>query len=90
MDEPGRRAGTARALVLGEPNRARQIGACVLGAARVAMLVLQPHAGIDAIGVAAGPLGAASMAVGIVLTKRWGRPAGVSPATFSGWQLTGS
>ena len=28
------------------------------------------------------------MAAGIVLTKRWGLPAGVGPLTLTGWQLT--
>ncbi|TLS45048.1 EamA family transporter [Streptomyces montanus] len=64
------------------------IVSCLLGATGVALLVLQPHAGLDGIGVAAGLLGALSMACGIVLTKRWGRPDGVSLLTFTGWQLT--
>ncbi|MBO3735954.1 EamA family transporter [Actinoplanes sp. NEAU-H7] len=61
---------------------------CLLGAAGVAMLVLQPNAGLDGIGVGAGLLGALSMASGIVFTKKWGRPEGVSLLTFTGWQLT--
>lgn len=62
--------------------------ACLVGAVGVALLVLQPHAGLDGIGVVAGLLGALSMASGIVLTKRWGRPEGVGLLTFTGWQLT--
>jgi probable blue pigment (indigoidine) exporter len=62
--------------------------ACLVGAIGVALLVLQPHAGLDGIGVLAGLLGALSMASGIVLTKRWGRPEGVGLLTFTGWQLT--
>lgn len=31
---------------------------------------------------------AASMSSGVVLTKRWGIPAGVSPVALAGWQLT--
>ena len=61
---------------------------CLVGAAGVALLVLQPHAGLDGIGVLAGLLGALSMASGIVLTKKWGRPEGVGLLTFTGWQLT--
>lgn len=64
------------------------VGACVLGVAGVGLLVLQPHAGLDAVGVVAGLLGAVSMATGIVLTKRWGRPEGVGLLNFTGWQLT--
>lgn len=36
----------------------------------------------------AGLAGAGSMALGIVLTKHWGRPARVGPAALAGWQLT--
>ncbi len=28
------------------------------------------------------------MAVGVTLTKRWGRPEGVGPTAYAGWQLT--
>ncbi|MFF7234072.1 EamA family transporter [Streptomyces sioyaensis] len=65
-----------------------QVAACVLGVVGVALLVLQPQAGLDTIGVLAGLGGAVCMASGIVLTKRWGRPAGVNVLTFTGWQLT--
>ncbi|MGW8970543.1 EamA family transporter [Streptomyces platensis] len=65
-----------------------QVAACVLGVVGVALLVLQPQAGLDAVGVLAGLGGAVCMASGIVLTKRWGRPAGVTVLTFTGWQLT--
>ena len=76
------------ALLLGDKIRPIQVVSCVLGAAGVAMLVLQPEAGIDAVGVLSGLGGAICMASGIVLTKRWGRPAGVGVLTFTGWQLT--
>ncbi|MEU9716941.1 EamA family transporter [Streptomyces sp. NPDC047976] len=61
---------------------------CALGTAGVALLVLQPNAGLNLTGVIAGLLGALSMASGIVLTKRWGRPEGVGLLPFTGWQLT--
>ncbi|MCF3961014.1 EamA family transporter [Streptomyces fuscigenes] len=76
------------AALLRDRIRPIQIGACLLGAAGVALLVLEPHAGLDAVGVLAGVLGAACMATGIVLTKRWGRPEGVTLLAFTGWQLT--
>jgi probable blue pigment (indigoidine) exporter len=76
------------ALLLKEKIRPIHVASCVLGCAGVAMLVLQPRAGVDAVGVLAGLAGALCMASGIVLTKRWGRPAGVSVLTFTGWQLT--
>lgn len=76
------------AVVLGDPIRPIQVAACVLGIAGVALLVLQPSAHLDTVGVLAGLGGALCMAAGIVLTKRWGRPAGTSLLTFTGWQLT--
>jgi len=60
----------------------------VTGAAGVGFVVLGRTAGIDVLGVAAGLAGTASMALGIVLTKKWGRPAGVRPIAMVGWQLT--
>ena len=64
-----------------------QVLACVVGAAGVGLLVLQPSASLDMVGVLAGLAGALSMATGIVLTKLWGRPDGVSVLNFTGWQL---
>ncbi|MFI8993364.1 EamA family transporter [Streptomyces sp. NPDC053542] len=75
------------ATLLKDRIRPPQVAACVLGLLGVALLVLQPQAGVDAVGVLAGLGGAVCMASGIVLTKRWGRPAGVSVLTFTGWQL---
>ncbi|WP_017237531.1 EamA family transporter [Streptomyces sp. SS] len=76
------------ALLLKERIQRVQLAACVLGVLGVALLVLQPRAGLDSVGVLAGLAGAVSMASGIVLTKRWGRPEGVGVLTFTGWQLT--
>lgn len=75
------------ALLLKDRIRPLQVAACVLGVLGVALLVLQPEAGVDTVGVLAGLGGAVCMASGIVLTKRWGRPEGVSVLTFTGWQL---
>ena len=60
----------------------------VLGVAGVGLAVLGPQARLDVIGVLAGLGGTATMATGIVLTKRWGLPSGVGPLTLTGWQLT--
>jgi probable blue pigment (indigoidine) exporter len=49
-------------------------------------MVLRGHLAFDAAGIVAGLAGTATMATGIVLTKRWGRPVGL--LTFTGWQLT--
>ncbi|MBV2357336.1 EamA family transporter [Streptomyces sp. J2-1] len=75
------------ALLLRDKVRGRQVAACLLGTLGVGLLVLGPKAGLDIVGVLAGMGGAACMAAGIVLTKRWGRPPGVSLLTFTGWQL---
>ncbi|MGO2096430.1 MAG: EamA family transporter [Candidatus Microbacterium stercoravium] len=61
----------------------------IIGMIAVAMVVLGPGAAIDLTGVVAGLAGAVSMATGVVLTKRWGRPEGVAPLTIAGWQLAG-
>lgn len=75
----------ARAL-LGRAIRPVAIGAAVVGIVGVALLVLTPSAGLDLLGVAAGGMGAVSMAFGTVLARRW-QPS-VSPLTFTAWQLT--
>lgn len=73
--------------LLREKIRPVQVLACLIGAAGIALLVLRPAARLDTIGILAGLAGAVSMAAGIVLTKRWGRPEGVGVLTFTGWQL---
>jgi probable blue pigment (indigoidine) exporter len=60
----------------------------VVGMAGVGLVVIGPAAAFDGFGVAAGLGGAVTMALGVTLTKRWGRPAGVGPTAFAGWQLT--
>ena len=73
------------AVVLGERVRRTTVVAGVLGIVGVALLVLRAEASLDTVGVLAGLTGAASMATGVVLTKRWGRP--VPLAAFTSWQL---
>ncbi|MGW6937301.1 EamA family transporter [Lentzea sp. NPDC054927] len=60
----------------------------VIGVVGVGLVVLGPAAGFDLIGVLAGLGGAATMALGVTLTKKWGRPTEVGPTAFAGWQLT--
>jgi probable blue pigment (indigoidine) exporter len=79
-------AATIGAVVLGEPFTRRTGALCAVAVAGVAMLVLTPAARLDSIGLLAAMAGTTSMASGIVLTKRWGRP--VDLITFTGWQLT--
>jgi probable blue pigment (indigoidine) exporter len=74
--------------VLREPASTWRVGWGLAGLAGVALVVLESDAGLDPVGVLAGIAGAASMALGVTLAKRWGRPAGVSAVGFAGWQLT--
>lgn len=72
-------------LVLGSPVRIISIAAAVSGLAGVALLILTPDASLDPLGILAGLAGAASMAAGTVLTRRWQPP--VPLVTFTAWQL---
>jgi probable blue pigment (indigoidine) exporter len=74
-------------LLLTERVALRTVLAAVAGAGGVALAVLTAQAGLDPIGLLAGVAGTASMALGLVLTKRWGRP-DASLLTTTGWQLT--
>lgn len=60
----------------------------VVGLAGVALVVLRSSARLDGIGVVAGLLSAASMALGVTLSKKWGRPNSVPALGIAGWQLT--
>ncbi|MCV2879304.1 EamA family transporter [Sedimentimonas flavescens] len=71
---------------LGTPIRAGAVVAAATGVLGVALLLLGPEAALDPVGVAAGLGGAASMAAGTVLSRKW-QPS-VSPLSFTGWQLT--
>ncbi|WP_218917342.1 EamA family transporter [Luteipulveratus mongoliensis] len=80
-------AGFALALLGERPTRWR-LGWAMVGIVGVALMVLRPGAQFDALGIAAGLIGPFLMSAGVVLTRRWGRPAGVGPVPFAGWQLT--
>jgi probable blue pigment (indigoidine) exporter len=71
--------------VLGQRVGPLQAGAAVAGVAGIGLVVLTPSARLDPAGVVAGLGAAVATAVGIVLTRRWGRP--VDLLTFTGWQL---
>lgn len=73
-------------LVLGSPIRPLTVIAAIAGIGGVALLILTPQAALDPIGIAAGLAGAASMAGGTVLSRRWQPP--VSLPAFTAWQLT--
>lgn len=73
-------------LALDAPLSSGSLIAALAGIGGVGLLVLGPEAALDPIGVAAALLGAVSMALGVVLTRKW-RPE-VSALTFTAWQLT--
>jgi probable blue pigment (indigoidine) exporter len=70
---------------LGQRVGPLQAAAAVAGVAGIGLVVLTPAARLDGAGVLAGLGAAVATAVGIVLTRRWGRP--VDLLTFTGWQL---
>lgn len=71
---------------LGTPIRAGAVAAAAAGVFGVALLLVSPEAELDPIGVVAGLAGAASMAAGTVLSRKWQPP--VSALSFAAWQLT--
>ncbi len=73
-------------LAMGTPVRVLSVLAAFAGLGGVALLVLQPGAALDPLGIAAGLGGAASMAAGTVFSRKWQPP--VPPLTFTAWQLT--
>lgn len=71
--------------LVAEPFTIRKAIGGVAGISGVALLVISAAASLDLIGVMASLGATTSMAVGVVLTKRWGQPA--SPLTTTSWQL---
>lgn len=76
------------ALVLRDRIRPLTAASAVMGAGGVALVVLGPAAHLDALGILAALGGVTATALGMILTKRWGRPADVGPIAYAGWQLT--
>lgn len=76
------------ALVVRERIHPGTAAAAAAGAGGVALVVLGPTATLDAFGLIAALAGITSTAIGMLLTKRWGRPSGVGPVAYAGWQLT--
>ncbi|MCG9676847.1 EamA family transporter [Vibrio sp. Isolate24] len=64
-----------------------QLIASGLGIGGIAMLVVNNPGQLNTSGVVMGLLGTVSMALGVVLTKKWGRPENMSLLSFTGWQL---
>ncbi|NYT37210.1 EamA family transporter [Allopusillimonas soli] len=72
--------------LLGAPVRLLSVVAALVGMGGVALLVLAPDAALDPVGIAAGLAGAACMALGNVLSRKWQPP--VSMLAYTAWQLT--
>ncbi|MEE6273661.1 EamA family transporter [Georgenia sp. MJ206] len=58
----------------------------VLGVVGVALMVLAPGAALSPLGALAALTSSVSMALGTVLSKRWGTP--TDPVSYAGWLLT--
>lgn len=65
----------------------RQWLASGVGVIGIALLVLNSSIALNLQGLMIAALGTLSMASGVVLTKKWGRPRGMSLLGFTGWQL---
>lgn len=74
--------------LLGERPTLARVGWALAGVGGVALVVIGPDAALDPVGLLAGIGGALSMATGVVLTRRWGRPEGVGSAVLVSWLLT--
>ncbi|GGS17717.1 EamA family transporter [Actinokineospora fastidiosa] len=77
------------ALWLKEPVTLRKAAVAVAGIAGVSLLVLRGSQALDPIGVLAGLGTAVSLGAGLVLTRKWGAPPGMTALTATGWQLLG-
>jgi probable blue pigment (indigoidine) exporter len=71
--------------LLGARIRPVQVVAGVLGVGGVALLVLRSDARLDPLGLVAMTGAATMMGLATVLTKRWGRPPGMSSIGMTGW-----
>jgi len=72
-------------IILNEKPSKRSIWAAIAGFVGVGLLVLDPSARLDSVGIVAAIAGAATMGLGTVLVKRWKPP--VSLLAFTAWQL---
>lgn len=74
-------------LLLSTPISSRHIAAALLGLIGIGLLVLKSSAELNLAGIVMGLIGTTSMALGLVLTKKWGRPENMNLLSFTGWQL---
>lgn len=79
-------------LVLRELPAGRALAGATIGVGGVALLVLRSSVALDSIGIAAALLATASLALGMVLGRRWGAPTGhqrrlTALLALTAWQL---
>ncbi len=74
-------------VLLNNKLSSKQILASFVGMMGIALLVLNNHAALNLNGIIVGLFGTVSMSLGVVMTKRWGRPKGMTMLGFTGWQL---
>lgn len=73
--------------LLNQSFSSQHLVASGLGIVGVALLVLNSTAELNVEGILIAIVGTLSMASGVVLTKKWGRPTGMTMLGFTGWQL---
>jgi probable blue pigment (indigoidine) exporter len=78
-------AAALAAVLIGERFGVVNIVSGALGATGVGLLVLRNEIPLDGLGLFAALAGTVSMASGVVLTRKWGRP--VPLLAFTAWQL---
>lgn len=64
------------------------ISSAIIGVTGISLLVLNSSSEVNGLGITLGIIGALSMALGVLLTKHWGRPVGMSLIDLTCWQLT--
>ncbi len=74
-------------VLLKEKPTMRSYAAIVMMVTGVILLLFKQQMAIDVWGVLAALCGAVVMALGVVLTKYWGKPEGISQMVFTSWQL---
>ncbi|MGZ8736391.1 MAG: DMT family transporter [Nocardioides sp.] len=73
-------------VLLAERPTPWRLGWGMAGLVGVGLMALTGEAALDGIGLLAGLTAVLAMSLGVVLTRRWGRPVG--PLAFAGWQIT--
>ncbi|CAH0539222.1 EamA family transporter [Vibrio marisflavi] len=69
------------------PANSNHFLAAIFGITGIGLLVLKSTAVLSLSGMVMGLLATSSMALGVVLTKKWGRPSNMNLLSFTGWQL---